>query len=82
MSPSTLIWGYGNLITVKIYSGGTIDADAALEKGKGDADAHLFVPGEQWEMQCRSAYAIQSIYVACRRELWSHAKARLEANGY
>lgn len=75
--------GYSNLITVR---GSCLDHNVelpeAIARGKADADAHLFVPAEQWESPCRNAYAIQDPILPCRRETWASAKARLTALGF
>ncbi len=80
---SYLVSGYSNLITVTGPCAGPSTASAeALVRGKGDADAHLFVPVEQWEMPCRNAEAVGGLPLSCRREQWANAKARIEAVGY
>ncbi len=73
-----LVGGYSNLITLPRPCLGPSNTDEAMVKGKEDADAHLFVPAEGWELPCRSAYWAQSV-TACRREQWANAKARFDA---
>jgi hypothetical protein len=51
----------------------------AFTKGQADADAHLFVTEvEQWELPCSFAKANGGGPAACRRETWTHAKARFD----
>jgi hypothetical protein len=73
-----LVSGYGNLITLPRPCFGPSNAVEAMTKGQQDADAHLFVPAEGWELPCRSAY-LSGYTVACRREQWANAKARFDA---
>ncbi len=58
-----------------------IEADKALVNAKLEADGHLYVPSDAWEIPCKSVESTV-IRTTCRREQWWHAKARLEAIGY